>query len=198
MGREGSVIGRVAATKRLAAPRSLKATSVGTGGITLHWSAPKGGKPAHYLILRDGKSLGKTSRTSYTDSKVTPGRTYRYTVRAVDKDKRAGALSQSVRVTVPNPTTQKLPSAPTTNTIGQLATVAPTPAGTPQPEPAPTPNPTSTPTPEPTATPSPTSTPTPSPTPTSTPTPTPSPTSTPTPTPSPTSTPSPTPTPTPT
>jgi hypothetical protein len=41
-------------------------------------AAPKGAKPAHYVILRDGKSLGKTKRTTYPDHKVKPGTTYRY------------------------------------------------------------------------------------------------------------------------
>src|SRR4051812_47520886 len=141
MGREGLLFGRVAA-KRLAAPRSLKATSVGTAGVTLRWSAPKGGKPMHYLVLRDGKTLAKTTRTSLTDSKVVPGKTYRYTVRAVDRDKHAGALSQGVRVTIPNPTAQKLPAAPSTNPVGQLAPVDATPTPTPTPSPTATPSPT--------------------------------------------------------
>src|SRR5829696_3639500 len=99
---EGSVPRRMsAARRRLSAPRSLKASSVGSGGVTLRWAAPKGAKPAHYVVLRDGKSLGKTARTSYTDSKVKAGRTYRYSVRAYDSKNRAGALSSSVRVKVP-------------------------------------------------------------------------------------------------
>src|SRR3954452_23886709 len=98
----GSVLGRVsAARRRLSAPRSLKASSVGPAAVTLRWSAPKGAKPAYYVVLRDGKSLGKTTRTSYTDSKVKQGRAYRYTVRAYDAAKRPGALSSSVRVRVP-------------------------------------------------------------------------------------------------
>ena len=91
----------VARLKRLAAPRSLKTSSVGPAAVTLKWTAPKGATPAYYVVLRDGKSLGKTTRRSYTDSKVKPGKVYRYTVRAYDKRKRAGALSASVRVKVP-------------------------------------------------------------------------------------------------
>ena len=97
----GSGKGRVAAAKRLSAPRSLKATNVAWGGVTLKWAAPKGAKPKHYLILRDGKSLGKTTRNTFTDTKVKPGTAYRYTVRALDERNRAGALSSSVRVKVP-------------------------------------------------------------------------------------------------
>src|SRR3954462_12521555 len=112
----GQGVGRIsAAARRLSAPRSLKAISVGVSGVTLKWTAPKGAKPAHYLVLRDGKSLGKTTRNSYTDSNVKPGRTYRYSIRALDERKRAGALSSSVRVKVP--TGEKLgPPAPAPST----------------------------------------------------------------------------------
>ena len=85
---------------------------------------PKGAKPAHYVIFRDGKSLGKTTRSSFTDTKVVPGKTYRYAVRAYGKDKKAGVLSSSVRVKVPLQASTKLPSnpgGPTTNPIGPIA-----------------------------------------------------------------------------
>src|SRR6187200_378723 len=90
-----------AAVKRLRAPRSLKATKVLVNGVTLKWAAPKGAKPKQYVVLRDGKAIGRTKRTAFTDSKVKAGRTYRYTVRGLDSRKRAGALSTSVRVKVP-------------------------------------------------------------------------------------------------
>src|SRR4051812_24712662 len=127
----GSGEGRIsAAAKRLSAPRSLKATNVAWGGVTLKWAAPRGAKPKHYLVLRDGKSLGKTTRNSYTDSKVTPGTTYRYTVRALDERKRAGAQSPSIRVKVPKAEKLGPPApAPTTNMVPPIATVTPTPLG---------------------------------------------------------------------
>ena len=111
---DGGAGGRASASaRRLAAPRSLKAAGVGPAAVTLKWSAPKGARPAYYVILRDGKSLGRTTRTSYTDSKVKAGATYRYAVRAYDKRKRAGALSSSVRVNVPaKPATPSGPPAP--------------------------------------------------------------------------------------
>jgi len=144
----GSVFGRKsAAKKRLAAPRSLKVASAGSGGVTLRWAAPKGAKPAYYVILRDGKSLGKTSRSSFTDTKVTAGKTYRYAVRAYDKAKRAGALSPSIRATVPKPAGAKPPGTPGTSNPGApIAEVTPTPVPL---KPTPTPEPTVTPTPSP-------------------------------------------------
>src|SRR4051794_25112076 len=110
----GSVFGRVAAAKRLAAPHALKVSSVGVARVTLKWSARKGAK--HYVVLRDGKSLGKTTRHSFTDHTVVPGKRYRYAVRAYDAHNKAGALSTSVRVTIPNPTAITLPGpSPTHN-----------------------------------------------------------------------------------
>src|SRR4051794_20780698 len=99
---QGSVLGRVSAVKRkLLAPRSLKTGSVSARAVTLKWSAPKGAKPAYYVVLRDGKAIARTTRATYTDRKVTAGRTYRYSVRGYDKGKHAGKLSASVRVKVP-------------------------------------------------------------------------------------------------
>jgi uncharacterized protein (DUF1800 family) len=149
----GQGVGRVsAAARRLSAPRSLKAISVGAAGVTLKWTAPKGVQPAHYLVLRDGKSLGKTTRSSYTDRRVKPGQTYRYAVRALDDRKRAGALSSSVRVKVPKVAEKLGPPAPTTNAVEPIATVTPTPLGSTQPTPTPTATPTATQTPTPTPT----------------------------------------------
>ena len=45
-----------------------------------------------YVVLRDGKSIGRTTKLSFTDTKVRPGKTYRYAVRAYVA-KRAGAPS---------------------------------------------------------------------------------------------------------
>jgi uncharacterized protein (DUF1800 family) len=107
--------------KRLSAPRSLQTTALSATRVTLKWRAPKGAKPAYYVVYRDGRSIGRTTRREYTDKKVKAGRTYRYTVRGFDKRKKAGALTKSVRVKVPKAT------APTTNPVPQLAPVAPAP-----------------------------------------------------------------------
>ena len=96
---DGSVLGRIsAARQRLSAPRSFKTTSVSATAVTLKWSAPKGAKPAYYVVLRDGKAIAKTTKPTYTDRKVKAGKTYRYAVRAYDKGKHAGAITKSLRV----------------------------------------------------------------------------------------------------
>src|SRR3954447_8648463 len=130
----GSEKARAAAVKRLPAPRSLKATKALADGVTLRWAAPKGAKPAQYVVLRDGKAIAKTKRTTFTDRKVKAGATYRYSVRALDSHNRMGALSSSVRVKVPKLT--PVGPAPTNNVAPPLAPVAP-----PDPGPAPAPEP---------------------------------------------------------
>jgi len=119
---DGRILGRVAAaTKRLSAPRAVKASSIKAAAVTLKWSAPKGSKPAYYTVTRDGKPIGRTTKRTYTDKKVKPGKTYRYAVRAYDKHKQAGKLSASVRVKVP----KLVAKAPTTNPVPAVAPVAP-------------------------------------------------------------------------
>src|SRR3954471_7123123 len=103
--------------RRLSAPRSFKAGAVAADRVTLKWSAPKGAKPAYYVVMRDGKAIGKTTKRTFTDKKVKAGKTYRYSVRGYDRHKKAGELARSVRVKVPK-ATAKLPS---TNPVPQIA-----------------------------------------------------------------------------
>src|SRR3954454_3095027 len=104
--------------KRLSAPRSFKAGAVAADRVTLKWSAPKGTKPAYYVVLCDGRAIGKTTKRTFTDKKVKAGTTYRYSVRGYDKRKKAGALAKSVRVTLP-----KAP-LPTATPVPPIAPVA--------------------------------------------------------------------------
>ena len=136
---ERGVLGLLAAAKRLAAPRSLKVARVGPAGVTLKWSAPKGAKPKRYQVLRDGTSLGRVSRPSYTDSRVKPGRTYRYAVRALDAKSRPGARSSSVRVKVPK--VPVAPDRPAPSAPPVALPSAPPPTATPIATPTPTPTP---------------------------------------------------------
>ena len=150
----GSVLGRAsAARRRLSAPRALKTSNVGHAGVTLRWKAPNGAKPAYYVVLRDGKSLGKTTRTSFTDSKVKPGRTYRYSVRGYDSAKRRRAVEQragqgpqgtgeaAAGTNDPTPLSRSRRSA-SASTLAAVLTPTPTPTATPTPTPTPTPDPT--------------------------------------------------------
>jgi uncharacterized protein (DUF1800 family) len=86
--------------RRLAAPRGLKVKRVGPAGITLAWKAPRGAKPAGYLIFRDGRRIARTERRRYVDARAKPGR-HRYFVLGVDAHGHRGKHSKIVRARMP-------------------------------------------------------------------------------------------------
>jgi uncharacterized protein (DUF1800 family) len=88
--------------RRLAAPRGLKVKRVGPAGIAIGWKAPRGAKPAAYLIFRDGRRIARTERRAYVDARAKPGR-HRYFVLAVDDKGRRGKHSRIVRARMPAP-----------------------------------------------------------------------------------------------
>ena len=46
--------------------------------MTLRWAAPKRGpEPERYVVVRNGRVRGGTTRRSFTDRRVTAGKTYR-------------------------------------------------------------------------------------------------------------------------
>ena len=110
----------------MAAPRSPHAASAGPAGVTLRWSAPRHGHPKRYLVLRDGRVIGRTAHRTFTDHHVAAGRTYRYTIVAVDRHGRRGRASAVVRVKVPRPAPLSGPTA-TANPAPPVAPVASTP-----------------------------------------------------------------------
>ena len=127
------------------APGSPTATA-DQASVTLGWTpATDDTAVAGYRISRDGTMLTTTASgaTSWTDTSVTSGASYAYTVAAVDTSTNVGP-AVSLPVTVPG-------------------SVDPTPS--PPPDPSASPGPTPTATPAPTATPDPTQTPDPTPTP---------------------------------
>jgi uncharacterized protein DUF1800 len=122
--------------RRLPAPATLRATRVAAGRVTLHWAAPKHAKPHRYVVLRDGRAIGRTAHHTFTDRHAKAGRTYRYTVAAVYAHGRRGRASRALRVRVPKP----LASPPGTvappasaNTVPPIAPVAPAPPAPPAP-----------------------------------------------------------------
>jgi uncharacterized protein (DUF1800 family) len=86
--------------RRLAAPRGLKVKRVGPAGIALAWKAPRGAKPAGYLIFRDGRRIARTERRRYVDARAKPGR-HRYFVLGVDAHGHRGKHSKIVRARMP-------------------------------------------------------------------------------------------------
>ena len=95
--------------KYISAPKITKAESV-NGGVKLTWSKVKGAEKyrVYYKGSKGWTRLADTTSTSYTDSKVSSGKTYTYTVRCINSSANkftSGYDSKGVTVTVPvNPT----------------------------------------------------------------------------------------------
>ncbi|MGW3230000.1 extracellular catalytic domain type 1 short-chain-length polyhydroxyalkanoate depolymerase [Kitasatospora sp. NPDC001095] len=82
----------------LPAPSGLTATA-GTGSVALGWQAVSGA--ASYQVFRNGTQVGSASGTAFTDTGLTAGTTYSYTVAAVDASGAAGPRSAAVTATTP-------------------------------------------------------------------------------------------------
>ena len=71
----------------VAAP-PLQPLEGGNSGVVIKWAGVKGAN--RYRVFRKGSSgwssIGETTGTSYTDSNVSPGKTYTYTVRCISSD----------------------------------------------------------------------------------------------------------------
>ncbi|MEV0008407.1 PHB depolymerase family esterase [Streptomyces sp. NPDC047973] len=81
----------------LPAPAGLKVTGVTDTAASLAWNAVGGA--ASYTVYRDGVKVTTTASTSFTDSGLTAGTSYRYTVAATGPDGTAGAASAAVTAT---------------------------------------------------------------------------------------------------
>lgn len=81
----------------LPAPTGLKVTGVTSGGASLAWNAVEGA--ASYAVYRDGAKVATTATTSFADTGLAPGTTYRWTVAAVSPSGTVGAVSSPVTAT---------------------------------------------------------------------------------------------------
>jgi len=83
------------------APGSLTASQVTTSSVTLSWTAATDDRSvAGYRVLRNGTVLpGTVTGLSYTDTGLTAGTAYTYTVRAVDAAGNVGPDSNQVLIT---------------------------------------------------------------------------------------------------
>ncbi len=84
------------------APTSLTATVIGGPQVSLTWiAATDNVGVSSYTVSRDGTAIGTTSSTNYTDSTVTSGVSYTYTVKASDAAGNVSAASNAAAVTIP-------------------------------------------------------------------------------------------------
>ncbi|MBC3844251.1 fibronectin type III domain-containing protein [Streptacidiphilus sp. 4-A2] len=91
------------------APTGLTAGTVTTSTVPLSWTAAgtSGSYPvAGYYVLRNGTRVATTTGTSYTDTGLTPGTGYSYTVEAYDTDGDVSAASTAVAATTATGYTQ--------------------------------------------------------------------------------------------
>ncbi|TRZ50643.1 MAG: fibronectin type III domain-containing protein [Dehalococcoidia bacterium] len=80
------------------APSNLTATVISTDQINLNWSPVSGA--ISYKVYRDGILIASLTETSYSDTGLTPGKTYSYAVSGVNAD---GVESQSSSVSATTP-----------------------------------------------------------------------------------------------
>ncbi|GAA1984750.1 hypothetical protein GCM10009838_53540 [Catenulispora subtropica] len=119
-GNVGSQSGAVTATtsgtpSQLPAPTGLSVTGTTSSSVTLGWNAVSGA--ASYNVYRGGTKVNGAPVTSasYTDTGLTSGTSYSYTVAAVDSAGTVGAQSATVTGTPSAP----LPNCFTTDNVSQ-------------------------------------------------------------------------------
>ncbi|MDQ0796643.1 PHB depolymerase family esterase [Streptomyces sp. B1I3] len=81
----------------LPAPSGLKVSGVTASTASLTWDAV--GNAVSYAVHRDGTKVGSPTSASFTDTGLSAGTAYRYTVAAVDSSGATGTLSPAVTAT---------------------------------------------------------------------------------------------------
>ncbi|WBO68669.1 extracellular catalytic domain type 1 short-chain-length polyhydroxyalkanoate depolymerase [Streptomyces camelliae] len=99
----------------LPAPSGVTVTGTTDTGVSLSWTSVGGA--TSYDVYRDGTKVGSATSTSYTDTGLPPGTSYRYSVAAVGSTGAAGTPSTPVTAT----TTGAAPQCYTDNNYNQVA-----------------------------------------------------------------------------
>jgi chitinase len=93
------------------APGTPTASSVTDTSVKLSWTAATDDKGVkNYDVLRDGKKVATVTTTSYTDTGLSAGTDYSYTVQARDTADQTGPVSGSVAVRTTGGTTTPPPT----------------------------------------------------------------------------------------
>ncbi|MFI1533106.1 extracellular catalytic domain type 1 short-chain-length polyhydroxyalkanoate depolymerase [Streptomyces anandii] len=106
--------GQGGGTGSLPAPSGLTATGTTDNTASLAWNPVSGA--ASYTVYRDGAKAGSATGTTYTDTGLTAGTAYGYTVAAVDSSGAQGTPSAQVTAT----TTGAAPRCYTDNNYNQV------------------------------------------------------------------------------
>ncbi|MCW1884745.1 putative Ig domain-containing protein [Luteolibacter flavescens] len=89
-------------------PTNVQATATSGNAVTVTWTASTGGAGITYRVFRNNTQTGTdTSSTTFSDSSLTPGTTYQYSVSAINS---VGASARSANVSVTTPTTPGVPT----------------------------------------------------------------------------------------
>jgi chitodextrinase len=81
----------------LTAPAGLHVTATTASSVSLSWNGVSGA--SSYVVYRGGARVGSASGTSYTDSGLSAGTSYSYTVAAADSSGTTGPASAAVSAT---------------------------------------------------------------------------------------------------
>lgn len=84
-------------------PPGLKTESITATEVSLAWSPSSDNvKVKKYEVYCNGKKTGTTSKTTFSGRKLIPGKSYKYTIRAVDTSGLQSAESTSLTITTLN------------------------------------------------------------------------------------------------
>ena len=88
----------------ISAPQGVTATTGSCSAVNLSWTASTepGGAVAGYYIVRDGRLVGSSATTSYSDLGLVASSTYVYTIVAYEAQGYVSAQSASVSATTPS------------------------------------------------------------------------------------------------